>query len=199
MVNNLSGSPPRIRGKLCGFVCGEYDVGITPAYTGKTKRCKTLALPERDHPRVYGENLLEIQCRLRGRGSPPRIRGKPTLEKFFCSWIRITPAYTGKTLRRQNRKNRKQDHPRVYGENCQRNAREILCQGSPPRIRGKLTPKDYDKESRRITPAYTGKTRSAKVMHTDCKDHPRVYGENKRKGSLRISSLGSPPRIRGKR
>ena len=86
MVNNLSGSPPRIRGKLCGFVCGEYDVGITPAYTGKTKEVKPLhcqngitpaytgktfwkfnvVCVEEDHPRVYGENLLSKNFSVHG-------------------------------------------------------------------------------------------------------------------------------------
>ena len=59
--DDLTGSPPRMRGKLtCSpatAVCG----GITPAHAGKTRRPAVQQSSPRDHPRACGENLLEKQ------------------------------------------------------------------------------------------------------------------------------------------
>ena len=51
----LSGSPPRMRGKVHGVVQELACVGITPAYAGKRLHtCGRCGCP-RDHPRVCGE------------------------------------------------------------------------------------------------------------------------------------------------
>ena len=54
------GSPPRGRGKAVGD--GEIvpDIGITPAWAGKSAREKVLADGEEDHPRVGGEKTKKI-------------------------------------------------------------------------------------------------------------------------------------------
>ena len=52
----LSGSPPRMRGKLDGE---EYELAedrITPAYAGKTGKTSNQHIHARDHPRVCGED-----------------------------------------------------------------------------------------------------------------------------------------------
>ena len=50
-----SGSPPHGRGKVvlhCGVL---LDVGITPAWAGKSIRLGALLKGNKDHPRVGGE------------------------------------------------------------------------------------------------------------------------------------------------
>ena len=95
------GSPPRVRGKVAD--CGNYTalIGITPAYAGKS--CQRL--PERsglqDHPRVCGEKDFEEIQDWREEGSPPRMRGKVCHTDRISSYSRITPAYAGKSARRQ--------------------------------------------------------------------------------------------------
>ena len=54
----VKGSPPRIRGKLKEIRRRIGDAGITPAYTGKTYLKHLNPLLLKDHPRVYGENIL---------------------------------------------------------------------------------------------------------------------------------------------
>ena len=133
---DFPGSPPRMRGKavFCGFPPG--DVGITPAYAGKSHR---LALSRRvpwDHPRVCGEKCTVLTCTACGWGSPPRMRGKGAPAGVLARWSRITPAYAGKRKyspvwllvtwitpayagkRELYRKSEKfvRDHPRVCGE-----------------------------------------------------------------------------------
>ena len=104
------------------FACKDgSQVGITPAYAGKSKvmsgaKDKRMGSPPRmrgkvrhvflpfsvfqDHPRVCGEKLTMAHPCLHLKGSPPRMRGKavPTVPAMFPSGI--TPAYAGKRLKR---------------------------------------------------------------------------------------------------
>ena len=70
--------------------------------------------------------------------------------------------------------------------------------GSPPRMRGKgELPKDT-KDYFGITPAYAGKRMLyARAVRRD-RDHPRVCGEKPGRPFTKTSSMGSPPRMRGK-
>ena len=57
------GSPPRMRGKVEVHCHTIFDVGITPAYAGKSAEWFFKQLVKADHPRVCGEKAR--QC-LRG-------------------------------------------------------------------------------------------------------------------------------------
>ena len=71
------GSPPRLRGKLCGSRQFNSKFRLTPAPAGKTLRHLSLRLSPRAHPRACGENQAAMVCRKPCKGSPPRLRGKP--------------------------------------------------------------------------------------------------------------------------
>ena len=94
---NLMGSPPRMRGKLMLFPSFQSVSRITPAYAGKTKHAANRVNLLRDHPRVCGENRLSLTARCRREGSPPRMRGKPSITLSLMKKQGITPAYAGKT------------------------------------------------------------------------------------------------------
>ena len=90
------------------------------------------------------------------------------------------------------------DHPRVCGEKGADVGEKIDLMGSPPRVRGKAVDTVGEDRPQGITPACAGKSmlnRSAAVRFWD---HPRVCGEKVRRAALLFSSLGSPPRVRGK-
>ena len=112
----VSGSPPRMRGKARRSKRCRSITGITPAYAGKRPSCMPTYTNTRDHPRVCGEK--EHQNRLHGPtiGSPPRMRGKEIRVSFSSRWLRITPAYAGKRPARWARLALWKDHPRVCGE-----------------------------------------------------------------------------------
>ena len=76
LVREFVGSPPRVRGKLCGLYRVTTERGITPACAGKTKFADMVIVPEQDHPRVCGENVSLYSVIVEIRGSPPRVRGK---------------------------------------------------------------------------------------------------------------------------
>ena len=92
------GSPPRMRGKLKISFANSHGSRITPADAGKTRPPHHRRRAREDHPRGCGENpalCIELPWIL---GSPPRMRGKPTIRVFSEHDIRITPADAGKTV-----------------------------------------------------------------------------------------------------
>ena len=66
---------------------------------------------------MCGENEIKFTENEDGEGSPPRVRGKPDAACSIERLIRITPACAGKTAIVIKPLPRKQDHPRVCGEN----------------------------------------------------------------------------------
>ena len=61
------GSPPHMRGKGSGKLHCSAAMGITPACTGKSRRCRPAMLIRRDHPRVCGEKFHPASDRKLGR------------------------------------------------------------------------------------------------------------------------------------
>ena len=70
--------------------------------------------------------------------------------------------------------------------------------GSPPRVRGKDASTGLADIVVGITPACAGKSASSAVTSTSARDHPRVCGEKIGWRAKVASSIGSPPRVRGK-
>ena len=73
------GSPPRMRGKDAVAVAGCVELGITPAYAGKSSLRPHSPARARDHPRVCGEKTNMPELKGMSVGSPPRMRGKELL------------------------------------------------------------------------------------------------------------------------
>ena len=152
------GSPPRVRGKHCSPLFRPSAERITPACAGKTVDRHIHSIVRPDHPRVCGENPCRRRARSCRRGSPPRVRGKPSEYLVKQVQERITPACAGKTMKTQTRRGRRTDHPRVCGENRSNFNRATVADGSPPRVRGKLLKGEKHMNNIRITPACAGKT-----------------------------------------
>ena len=92
-----SGSPPRMRGKLFGYLALREACGITPAHAGKTRKAVSYWIIRRDHPRACGENMSLTCSSVSLAGSPPRMRGKPVAFYDAIRYGGITPAHAGKT------------------------------------------------------------------------------------------------------
>ena len=113
----VSGSPPRMRGKVGFIVFVQTAIGITPAYAGKSTSRSAPPQAHRDHPRVCGE-----KCH------------KKFLRQSFPG---ITPAYAGKSQTTVCFNDVTRDHPRVCGEKTRWKGNRSRYRGSPPRMRGK--------------------------------------------------------------
>ena len=72
----VSGSPPRMRGKPRTVNAIGKTRRITPADAGKTQSSDVSTLSATDHPRGCGENSAAKHLTSAGTGSPPRMRGK---------------------------------------------------------------------------------------------------------------------------
>ena len=151
------GSPPRGRGKEVGNTTMSGNMGITPAWAGKSAVSVTPChLPE-DHPRVGGEKPA-VAAHVRAQlGSPPRGRGKAQRLLSHSDPLGITPAWAGKSLCGRYQVRQQQDHPRVGGEKRKTTRIPIWSTGSPPRGRGKV-----------LQPL---------PLRGAATDHPRVGGE----------------------
>ena len=153
----LTGSPPRMRGKVRPM---SFDM-----------------VRFQDHPRVCGEKPNRILWEHWKEGSPPRMRGKGCVEVRCGLSVGITPAYAGKSSDVEKVSHHPRDHPRVCGEKSARCMRFETHSGSPPRMRGKDGTKEWADKMGRITPAYAGKSLVSLGSLSQVWDHPRVCGE----------------------
>ena len=151
-------SPPRMRGKVVVHGCVVLDVGITPAYAGKSPPAKRKNPAIWDHPRVCGEKIPSSLNWPMFLGSPPRVRGKVSLIGVTDTAPGITPACAGKRRCTAASVVWSWDHPRVCGEKFF--VDEVLPgdTGSPPRVRGKVKWETWQAIGFRITPACAGKS-----------------------------------------
>ena len=139
-VIGFSGSPPRVRGKVCRQHRDLCRLGITPACAGKSFSPGSPLSPLRDHPRVCGEKVQPAEVPRHAVGSPPRVRGKAGIPIDAIEEIRITPACAGKSGKAAVVLTVVKDHPRVCGEKWFDSPEQQATAGSPPRVRGKGVP-----------------------------------------------------------
>ena len=95
------GSPPPMRGKVLKKNGCEREIRITPAYAGKSFQLGDVPAVQKDHPRLCGEKRRSEFLHTIPAGSPPPMRGKVQTLKYFNFRKRITPAYAGKSCRKE--------------------------------------------------------------------------------------------------
>ena len=132
-----------------------------------------------DHPRLCGEKTDSGWDSSLELGSPPPMRGKAGTSRLQNVQKGITPAYAGKSGDTVLCSLFHEDHPRLCGEKLagSRLLQENL--GSPPPMRGKGSGSRCRCSSRRITPAYAGKSRRHLKLLLEIEDHPRLCGEKR--------------------
>ena len=90
------------------------------------------------------------------------------------------------------------DHPRTCGEKAVKLKQVLKRLGSPPHMRGKVSPvSDYWRASG-ITPAHAGKRGFRPMTSCGGGDHPRTCGEKFVRNACGVIAWGSPPHMRGK-
>ena len=136
-IEDISGSPPHMRGKVATGRQTVCRCGITPAYAGKRGLRKRGSRNPADHPRICGEKAEMGGFIPRFSGSPPRMRGKVLPDRGRVLGVGITPAYAGKRLWCRGHGAPGQDYPRVCGEKFRAYAMIWQEWGSPPHMRGK--------------------------------------------------------------
>ena len=153
-----AGSSPRVRGKHPRRRRDPHRRGLIPARAGKTRSASRSPPTWRAHPRACGENYPTFPACMVGRGSSPRVRGKPrdtTLQRVSSGLI---PARAGKTTGPPTIQSRVSAHPRAYGENQDIGVLDLTASGSSPRVRGKQIADSLAGQCARLIPARAGKT-----------------------------------------
>ena len=167
-----------MRGKVASQYEGTRLVRITPAYAGKSVAFSFCLLLVQDHPRLCGEKLDYVLTVINFQGSPPPMRGKATGGNNHSWFVRITPAYAGKSRKNQFDVVPDQDHPRLCGEKFKIAFVRFARSGSPPPMRGKAV--------------------LVAVRTPIVRDHPRLCGEKGKFTGKVFVHGGSPPPMRGK-
>ena len=192
------GSSPRVRGKPTTRYAAHKAARLIPACAGKTSLRVQRRWKSRAHPRVCGENAVNILSNPGLAGSSPRVRGKHRDVNRFVSCRGLIPACAGKTLSTTTSPKTLRAHPRVCGEN---RPSGIACSpivGSSPRVRGKPDTRPGRRRPCRLIPACAGKTPPAPTAAGRERAHPRVCGENGGDVKKENTTDGSSPRVRGK-
>ena len=197
-AHGAGGSSPLTRGKRRITHVVRVIGGLIPAHAGKTIRLtRRIRLP-RAHPRSRGENRQLCMTILRGIGSSPLTRGKPTVPLDFNVVGGLIPAHAGKTLMRGSDTRNGQAHPRSRGENLATFALGLGVGGSSPLTRGKPRPGRIPGPPPRLIPAHAGKTTWTGAYSPPTKAHPRSRGENRCGHRRGCGRRGSSPLTRGK-
>ena len=132
-------------------------------------------------------------------GSSPRMRGKLADRRHMDDMPRIIPAHAGQTLYEPYEVPSPSDHPRACGANGRLGYKVTRITGSSPRMRGKPRQPAEAGFGFRIIPAHAGQTTRAWNHPNTTSDHPRACGANWALSIARPATIGSSPRMRGKR
>ena len=153
-----------------------------------------------------------------GRGSPPRVWGKPLCKAPTTICPRFTPTRVGKTAAGIRNDSRTSVHPHACGENWHITPTHHVQVGSPPRVWGKQNPGPRSPANdgspprvwgkleqglqgdlrRRFTPTRVGKTGKRRRSRWRSPVHPHACGENLTVRKITPRGNGSPPRVWGK-
>ena len=133
----VSGSSPRVRGKLAREPVLAYVDRIIPARAGQTRTVQAGIVVRADHPRACGANFKLSFALTVTSGSSPRVRGKHHGLLSAHARRRIIPARAGQTNPRRPVHGQNPDHPRACGANWNYAPPSPRLNGSSPRVRGK--------------------------------------------------------------
>ena len=173
-----SGSSPRMRGTLRRRGINPQAAGIIPAHAGNTVSAWPVHGSIRDHPRACGEHRTQRVCADTERGSSPRMRGTPWIDRVRGVQAGIIPAHAGNTARKAPRTSPRRDHPRACGEHTICIMMSMQSGGSSPRMRGTRAGRMGYATGHGIIPAHAGNTVQHEVRSIAFGDHPRACGEH---------------------
>ena len=191
------GSPPLARGTVPVRQVHRPRIGITPACAGNRVILASTCTPQRDHPRLRGEQHTTGGCGVPPMGSPPLARGTGLSASHVAAGVGITPACAGNSLLEGDNDTADWDHPRLRGEQAVNVCCAVVEAGSPPLARGTVLIHICNFRQLRITPACAGNSGVQCNQIADAGDHPRLRGEQTVFSALCRRKMGSPPLARG--
>ena len=89
------------------------------------------------------------------------------------------------------------DHPRMRGEQCERDVLKAQAFGSSPHARGTGSDPRRERTAGRIIPACAGNRAGCGSARPAGPDHPRMRGEQRSAALMSVERIGSSPHARG--
>ena len=171
------GSSPHARGAGRQAMNRARVGRIIPACAGSSWRCCTSGGCRRDHPRMRGEQGLELDTEWVYSGSSPHARGAGRRRLRAMQFTGIIPACAGSSRRRASERICKGDHPRMRGEQAKGEDLRGVAEGSSPHARGADLRANIAALPPGIIPACAGSRKHLTWCGKLALDHPRMRGE----------------------
>ena len=129
-------------------------------------------------------------------GSPPLAREQHQRQRGERRASGITPACAGTTVSNYDHESKREDHPRLRGNNFRAVSIAVLSLGSPPLAREQPRATSSYQDRSGITPACAGTTTGSGLLDPVFWDHPRLRGNNAIISASFTGTAGSPPLAR---
>ena len=150
------GSSPRVRGTDNVALLTVCLPRFIPACAGNSRRNARVNTQATVHPRVCGEQGVDVVRQDLDLGSSPRVRGTVYQSRYGCVAGRFIPACAGNRSLTSYIKVVPPVHPRVCGEQDGAIPRTTGSVGSSPRVRGTDKGVGRQQEGGRFIPACAG-------------------------------------------
>ena len=173
------GSSPRVRGTAVKRGPVFFPGRFIPACAGNSSRDNSSTTAPPVHPRVCGEQVLEVDDFAIPAGSSPRVRGTGSPSSAGAGEGRFIPACAGNRICGLYNLHPAPVHPRVCGEQRRRQNNAKLFYGSSPRVRGTDFKQVGEIGGRRFIPACAGNSIHDAAGVPRCTVHPRVCGDKR--------------------
>jgi len=176
----VSGSSPRVWGKVDTPCLAHRPLRIIPTRVGKRRYFLIPRLLPPDHPHACGEKVNIEFRRPLPLGSSPRVWGKENSGDRYLYGARIIPTRVGKRTHPSNPLVQGADHPHACGEKFSGLLLFVSLSGSSPRVWGKGIRLLMHPDCLRIIPTRVGKSFPRGLWISSSTDHPHACGEKRR-------------------
>jgi len=177
--------------------CSAPKIRVIPAWAGNSSPNGRSWPTSSGHPRVGGEQVVDLVVDHGLPGSSPRGRGTAGSREKVLFIVRVIPAWAGNRVQARATCRDAPGHPRVGGEQTMTRPFRHGSSGSSPRGRGTGDFQSSCGHRVRVIPAWAGNSRYGDGVRPSWAGHPRVGGEQDTAEGLTPGVNGSSPRGRG--
>ena len=191
------GLSPRVRGNPVNFARHIDGLRSIPACAGEPAAGGGSDQRDGVYPRVCGGTPDVVEGVRRGDGLSPRVRGNPAEGGRRRAGPGSIPACAGEPPRRRYSRPHAPVYPRVCGGTANRRRDDDDTMGLSPRVRGNLVGARRAVKALRSIPACAGEPDGTYHLQRRHQVYPRVCGGTSPSSTVRLSTSGLSPRVRG--
>ena len=194
----MQGSSPRVRSRHHAEVHVHDRLGIISACAEQTPHASSSSRSPRDHLRVCGADVTDINQVEETMGSSPRVRSRHCMICTVFAGFGIISACAEQTVLTRVISSSGRDHLRVCGADVADELVAALDLGSSPRVRSRHRLPTWSRPFRGIISACAEQTLRRPTRPHHGRDHLRVCGADLMATLCDPFRLGSSPRVRSR-